>query len=129
MKEHGETRRFRTLCVHGGESPDPTTHAASPNLVMSTTFIAEPDASFSVAGFEGGESFVYSPNSMGTLLMYERGNIRKDYNLKIISINDIFPTLLYYSGYQLSMDLQGEVMREIFTDEFKLNNPIEILSE
>ncbi len=75
------------------------------------------------------ESFVYSPNSLGTLLMYERGNIRKDYNLKTISIKDIFPTLLYYSGYQLSMDLQGEVMKEIFTDEFKLNNPIEIISE
>ncbi len=75
------------------------------------------------------ESFVYSPNSMGTLLMYERRNIKRDYNLKAISINDIFPTLLYYSGYQLSMDLQGEVMKEIFTDDFKLNNPIEIISE
>ncbi|MEN8223229.1 MAG: hypothetical protein ABFR36_08210 [Acidobacteriota bacterium] len=75
------------------------------------------------------ESFVYSPNSMGTLLMYERRNIKKDYNLKDISINDIFPTFLYYSGYQLSMDLQGEVMKEIFTDEFKLNNPIEIIAD
>lgn len=78
---------------------------------------------------EERESFVYSPNSKGTLLMYERGNIKQDYNLKTISINDIFPTLLYYSGYQLSKDLQGEVMKEIFTDEFKLNNPIEIISE
>ncbi len=75
------------------------------------------------------ESFVYSPNSKGTLLMYERKNIKKDYNLKTISINDIFPTLLYYSGFQLSKDLKGEVMKEIFTDEFKLNNPIEIISE
>ena len=61
--------------------------------------------------------------------MYERGSIKKDYNLKTISINDIFPTLLYYSGYQLSKDLQGEVMKEIFTDDFKLNNPIEIISD
>jgi len=75
------------------------------------------------------ESFVYSPNSMGTLLMYERGSIKKDYNLKTISINDIFPTLLYYSGYQLSKDLQGEILKEIFTDDFKLNNPIEIISD
>ncbi len=74
------------------------------------------------------ESYVYSPNSKGTLLMYERSNIKNDYNLKTISINDIFPTLLYYSGFQLSKNLQGEVMKEIFTDEFKLNNPIEIIS-
>ncbi len=72
MKEHGETRRFKTLCVHAGESPDPTTRAASPNLVMSTTFIAEPDASFSVAGFEGGESFVYSRWSNPTVDQLEK---------------------------------------------------------
>jgi methionine-gamma-lyase len=60
MTNEGENQRLRTLCVHGGEAPDPTTKAAVPNLVMSTTFIAEPDASFSVEGFEEGKSFVYT---------------------------------------------------------------------
>jgi cystathionine beta-lyase/cystathionine gamma-synthase len=60
MTKGREKQRLRTLSVHGGEAPDPTTKAAVPNLVMSTTFIAEPDASFSVEGFEDGESFVYT---------------------------------------------------------------------
>jgi hypothetical protein len=71
--------------------------------------------------------YVYkSLNSQGTILMYEKDAIKRDYSLKTISIYDIYPTLMYYSGFQLSRDLQGEVLREIFTDEFLLNNPIDI---
>jgi hypothetical protein len=71
--------------------------------------------------------YVYkSLTSPGTILMYEKGAIKRDYSLKSISIYDIFPTLMYYAGFQLSRDLQGEVLREIFTDEFLLNNPIDI---
>jgi hypothetical protein len=32
---------LRTLAVHAGESPGPVTRASSPNLVMSTTFVAD----------------------------------------------------------------------------------------
>ena len=71
--------------------------------------------------------YVYkSLNSQGTILLYEKKALKKGYPLKTVSIFDIFPTLLYYSGFQLSKDLQGEVIREIFTDEFVLNNPIDI---
>lgn len=71
--------------------------------------------------------YVYkSLNSQGTILMYEKEAIKRDYSLKTISIYDIYPTLMYYTGFQLSRDLQGEVLREIFTDEFLLNNPIDI---
>ena len=71
--------------------------------------------------------YVYkSPNSQGTILMYEKEAIKRDYSLKTISIYDIYPTLMYYSGFQLSRDLHGEVLREIFTDDFLLNNPIDI---
>lgn len=72
--------------------------------------------------------YVYSPFSKGTILMYERNNLKKGYNFKSISISDIYPTLLYYSGFQLSKNLNGEVIKEIFTDDFILNNPIEIVS-
>jgi len=73
--------------------------------------------------------YVYkSGDSRGTLLLYEKNSLKKDYRLENISIFDIFPTLLYYSGFQLSKDLQGEVIREIFTDEFVLNNPIDIIT-
>ena len=70
--------------------------------------------------------YVYkSLKSQGTLLMYEKNALKKDYPLKTTTIFDIFPTLIYYSGFQLSKDLKGEVVREIFTDEFILNNPID----
>lgn len=71
--------------------------------------------------------YVYkSLNSQGTILLYEKNALKKGYPLKTISIYDIYPTLVYFSGFQLSKDLQGEVLREIFTDEFLLNNPINI---
>lgn len=74
--------------------------------------------------------YVYkSLNSQGTILMYEKEAIKGDYSLKTISIYDIYPTLMYYSGFQLSRDLQGEVLKEIFTDEFLLNNPIDIYTD
>jgi hypothetical protein len=74
--------------------------------------------------------YVYkSSDSRGTLLLYEKNALKKDYPLENISIFDVFPTLLYYSGFQLSKDLQGEVIREIFTDEFVLNNPIDIITD
>lgn len=67
-----------------------------------------------------------SLNSKGTIFLYEKSALKKDYPLKSISIFDIFPTLLYYSGFQLSKNLHGEVIKEMFTDEFLLNNPIDI---
>lgn len=48
---------LQSISVHAGESPDPTTRASSPNLVMSSTFLADPDASFSAEGSHGDEYF------------------------------------------------------------------------
>jgi len=77
--------------------------------------------------FDQRDVYVYqSLNSQGTILMYEKEATKRDYSLKTISIYDIYPTLMYYTGFQLSRDLQGEVLREIFTDDFLLNNPIDI---
>ncbi len=73
--------------------------------------------------------YVYNPiNSRGTIFMYEKNALKKDYPMKTISVFDIFPTLLYYAGFQLSKDLQGEVIREIFNEDFLLNNPIDIIT-
>lgn len=77
--------------------------------------------------FDRKDIYVYkSPDSRGTILLYEKNALKKDYPLKDISIFDIYPTLLYYAGFQLSTDMEGEVIREIFTDEFVLNNPIDL---
>lgn len=76
--------------------------------------------------FGDQDIYVYkSLNSQGTLLMYEKSALKQDYPLKTITIFDIFPTLIYYSGFQLSPDSKGEIIREIFNDEFILNNPID----
>ena len=74
--------------------------------------------------------YVYkSINSQGTIILYEKTAVKQDYSLRTISIYDIYPTLMYYAGFQLSRDLRGEVLREIFTDDFLLNNPIDIYTE
>ena len=50
----------QTKAIHAGERPDPFTRASSPNLVMSTTFIADADAGFSVEGMNENDAFLYS---------------------------------------------------------------------
>jgi hypothetical protein len=77
--------------------------------------------------FDQKDIYVYKSLSyQGSIILYEKNAIKKDYPLKTISIYDIYPTLLYYSGFQFSNDMKGELIREIFTDEFVLNNPIDI---
>jgi methionine-gamma-lyase len=51
---------LQTLAIHAGEKPDPTTGASAPNLVMSTTFVADPDISFSAEDLGAETPFVYT---------------------------------------------------------------------
>lgn len=60
MKKPTYATGIRTLAVHAGEEPDQVTGASAPNIVMSTTFIAPPDASFSVEGMEEDTPFIYT---------------------------------------------------------------------
>lgn len=64
--------RLKTLAVHGGESPDPVTRASTPNLVMSSTFIADPDAAFSAEAMSEDTPFFYSRWSNPTVDQLER---------------------------------------------------------
>jgi len=50
----------QTIAIHAGDDPDPVTRASSPNIVMSSTFIAEPDATFSAEGIGGDTPFFYT---------------------------------------------------------------------
>lgn len=50
----------QTKAIHAGEYPDPATGASSPNIVMSTTFIADTDTEFSVEGLDGEDKWVYT---------------------------------------------------------------------
>src|SRR5512136_569993 len=63
---------IRTLAVHAGEEPDPITGASAPNIVMSTTFIAAPDASFSVEGLDEETPFIYTRWGNPTVAQLER---------------------------------------------------------
>ncbi len=51
---------LQTLSIHGGESPDPTTGASSPNLVMSSTFVVDEEVSFSANNLSAETPFVYT---------------------------------------------------------------------
>lgn len=64
--------RMSTLAVHGGEAPDPVTGASSPNLVMATTYIADPDTSFSVENMTEDTPYFYSRWANPTVTQLER---------------------------------------------------------
>jgi methionine-gamma-lyase len=51
---------IRTLAIHAGEKPDPVTGASAPGIVMSTTFVIDPDVSFSAEDFGAETPFVYT---------------------------------------------------------------------
>ncbi|MGA8259788.1 MAG: PLP-dependent aspartate aminotransferase family protein [Arenicellales bacterium] len=64
--------KLKTIAVHGGESPDPVTRASAPNLVMSSTFVADPDAGFSVESLTDDAPFFYTRWSNPTVDQLER---------------------------------------------------------
>jgi predicted AlkP superfamily phosphohydrolase/phosphomutase len=84
-----------------------------------------------LANFLGNrEVYMYKTlNSKGTIFLYEKNAIKKGYPIQKMSIFDFFPTMLYYSKFNLSKDLNGKIIREIFLDDFLLNNPIDIRTE
>ena len=51
---------LNTMAIHAGETPDPATRASAPNIVMSTTFVADANAGFSVEGFEEDAAWIYT---------------------------------------------------------------------
>lgn len=63
---------IQTRAVHAGEQPDPSTGASSPNIVMSSTFVAGTDASFSIEGNDADAPFLYSRWSNPTVAQLEQ---------------------------------------------------------
>lgn len=49
-----------TKAIHAGEEPDATSKASAPNIVMSTTFVADAGAGFSVEGLDDDSSWIYT---------------------------------------------------------------------
>lgn len=53
-------RGIRTDAIHAGEFPDPVTRASAPNIVMSTTFLADAGSSFSAEDFGDETPYLYT---------------------------------------------------------------------
>ena len=51
---------LQTLAIHAGESPDSSTGASSPNLVMSSTFVVDEEVSFSANNRNDETPFIYT---------------------------------------------------------------------
>jgi methionine-gamma-lyase len=51
---------INTTAIHSGEAPDPVSGASAPNIVMSTTFVTDASAGFSVEGLEEDAAWVYT---------------------------------------------------------------------
>lgn len=62
----------QTVSIHAGEKPDPATKASSPNLVMSTTYIADPELSFSAEDIGAETPYVYTRWGNPTVDQLER---------------------------------------------------------
>lgn len=72
MKDDKPRLGLKTRAVHSGENPDPVTRACAPNLVMSTNFRADADASFSLEGLEEDSPYFYTRWSNPTIRQLEQ---------------------------------------------------------
>ncbi|RKD91038.1 trans-sulfuration enzyme family protein [Mangrovibacterium diazotrophicum] len=50
----------RTKAIHCGEEPDPVSRASAPNIAMSTTFLTDADAGFSVEEMDEDAAWIYT---------------------------------------------------------------------
>ncbi|MDH3218461.1 MAG: aminotransferase class I/II-fold pyridoxal phosphate-dependent enzyme [Gammaproteobacteria bacterium] len=55
-----DDKGIQTLAIHAGESPDPTTGASTPGLVMSSSFVVDEEISFSANNLSAETPFVYT---------------------------------------------------------------------
>ncbi len=63
---------LETRAVHGGEQVDELTGASAPNIVMSSTFVSDDPAGFSIKEFDEDRSYVYTRWGNPTIEMLER---------------------------------------------------------
>jgi methionine-gamma-lyase len=72
MAEDRKGLGISTRAIHAGESPDPSTGASAPSIVMSTTFVTEAGASFSAEDFGESTPFIYTRWGNPTIAQLER---------------------------------------------------------
>ncbi len=76
MPQPNKLKRMRTRAIHAGERIDPTTHAASPSIIPSVTYLIPPE--FAARGFDADveaqteSSFIYARWSNPTARQLEQ---------------------------------------------------------
>ncbi|MDZ7842209.1 MAG: PLP-dependent aspartate aminotransferase family protein [Gammaproteobacteria bacterium] len=125
MTKLPENSRMKTVAVHGGESPDPVTRASTPNLVMSSTFIADPDAAFSVEGMSEDTPFFYTRWSNPTvdqlerkLALLENGEAGLAFASGMAAISALFFHLLKPGDHLVISDVAYAAASELTNDLF-----------
>lgn len=125
MKKLPDNSGYKTLAVHGGETPDPVTRASTPNLVMSSAFIADPDASFSVEGMSEDTPFFYTRWSNPTvdqlerkLALLEGGEAGLAFASGMAAISALFMYLLKPGDHLVISDVAYAAASELTNDLF-----------
>ena len=80
---------IRTIAIHGGESPDPSTNASVPPINMSSTFVSEEAGSFSAHDLKEDSPWLYGRWANPTVSMLEK---------KIAAIEGVEDALCTASG-------------------------------
>ena len=103
MKEKSiRTSGFQTRAIHGGESPDATTGASSPNIVMSTSFVTEAEAPFSPENLDNPSSFFYTREGNPTVQQLEH---------KLMLLEDAQACVAFSSGMAAISALMLHVLK------------------
>ncbi|HSH44021.1 MAG TPA: PLP-dependent aspartate aminotransferase family protein, partial [Arenicellales bacterium] len=120
-----DNARMKTVAVHGGETPDPVTRASAPNLVMSSTFIADPDAAFSAEAMSEDTPFFYSRWSNPTvdqlerkLALLEGGESSVAFASGMAAISALFFHLLKPGDHLVISDVAYAAASELTNDMF-----------
>jgi methionine-gamma-lyase len=79
----------RTKAIHAGERPDAITHASSPNLVMSSTYVVDSDTGFSVEGMSENDPYIYTRWGNPTIRQLEE---------KLTALEDSETAVVFSSG-------------------------------
>jgi predicted AlkP superfamily phosphohydrolase/phosphomutase len=83
-----------------------------------------------VIGFGSNTPFVNftgfnASHSMDGIFMIKGPDIRQGASIKGAAITDLAPTILHLMGLRVPDDMDGTVLKDIFTDAFLKKNPIE----
>jgi cystathionine beta-lyase/cystathionine gamma-synthase len=97
-----KTLGFQTRSIHGGEAPDPTTGASAPNIVMSTSFITEPEMPFSSVNLDNLSGFNYTRVGNPTVKQLEH---------KLMALEDAQACVAFGSGMAAISALMLHVLK------------------